>query len=225
MAKVRRAERPRAETALRRFLYSILAAAALSVSGCGGAPESGAIATRADVRVDDGREYVIETYYAGVADAVIRQTRPNGEINTSVLSGEDAASDEAESALEMERTVVLGHQFHAILLNFDEIAISARDGETTFAGETRRMREGYWPHGEGTARIVYASAGAEPEALVFNFAGVPEITVTLADWREDLPYRLTINDGSHTFDYTFTAIEQNAARPDWAPVVGSASTP
>lgn len=211
---------------MRRFLQTVLVAAALGVSACtGGAAESGPIATYADVRVDDGREYVIETYYAGVNDAVVRQTRPNGEINTTAIAAEDAASDAAEAALEMQNTIVLGHQFHAVLLHFDNIVISAHDGETTFAGETRRMREGYWPYGEGTARIVYAASGDRAEALVFNFAGVPEITVGLEAWREDLPYRLIINDGANTFAYTFTAIERNAARPDWAPVVGSASTP
>lgn len=210
---------------MKGFLQSILVAAAFALSGCADSAGGDAVLTRADVRVDDGRAYVIETYYAGVNDAVVRQTRPNGEINTTVIPTEVPASDEAERALEMQSTIVLGHQFHAILLHFDDIAISAHDGETTFGGETRRMREGYWPYGEGTARIVYAASGDQAEALVFNFAGVPEITVGLEAWREDLPYRLIINDGSHTFAYTFTAIERNAARPDWAPAAASASTP
>jgi hypothetical protein len=206
---------------VRQFFRTLAMSAALAISGCAatGGHFDGAIATRADVRVDDGRTYVIESYYAAIDDAAVRQTRPNGEINISAINGDHAwTSGSDQDGGDMLRTVVLGHQFHALLLHFDGILSNVREQEVVYNGRTHRARDGAWPFGEGAARLLIADE--RPVGMVFNFAGVPEITVMLDDWRvangTSLPHHLTIDDGTRSFDYSYTEIAPAAQRPAWA---------
>lgn len=118
----------------------------------------------------------------------------------------------------MLRTIVLGHQFHALLLNFDAVHTNVRDGEITYLNQLRTTRDGDWPY-VGVSHLVRSAAG-DPEAFVFNYEGAPEIHVAFSDWRdadgERLPFHIVINDGSNAFDYSFTVIDTQAAAPDWA---------
>jgi hypothetical protein len=173
------------------------------------------------VSVSNGRTYVLETYYGGATHAAVRQTRPTGEVNTSIISGDRAFTSAApdEDGGQTLRTAVLGHQFHALLLNFDTIHSNVRTGEIEFAGERRATRDGDWPYG-GVSHIVLGTAPDRPMAFVFNYAGAPEISVAFSDWRavggETLPFHIVIDDGSNRYDYSFTVVATDAAAPDWA---------
>lgn len=192
------------------LVRTLCALALVALSAC--ASTNGGVLTSADVSVSNGRTYTIETYYTAPDHAAVRQTRPNGEINTSIIAG-DAQSPEDGGA--MLRTIVLGHQFHAVLTRFDTVLSNARSGEIEYAGERRATREGDWPYG-GTVRLVQSANGGHPEAFLFNMTGAPEVRVVFSDWRGALPYHLVIDDGSNSYDYTFTAVRLDAAAPDWA---------
>jgi hypothetical protein len=191
----------------------LFAAIALLATGCSMADTPApvmAIVTTADVSVSNGRRYVIDTYYAATDDAAVRQTRPNGEINISVVEGERAWTNGSdEDGGDMLRTIVLGHQFHALLMNFDSIAANVHDEGSARVGD--------WPYG-GTLRMT--RSGARAEGFVFNFAGAPEIRVTFSEWGivngVDTPFHMRIEDGSDTYEYAFTRVERTGSRPDWA---------
>ncbi len=194
---------------LKILVRTLCALAVAALSAC--ASTSGGVLTSANVSVSNGRTYTIETYYTAPDRAAVRQTRPNGEVNTSVVAG-DAQSPEDGGA--MLRTIVLGHQFHAVLTRFDTVLSNVRSGEVEYAGEQRATREGDWPYG-GTVRLVQPADSDHPEAFLFNMTGAPEIRVTFSDWRRDLPFHMVIDDGSNSYDYTFTAVTLDAPAPDW----------
>src|SRR5262249_23108343 len=152
------------------------------------ASTSGGVLTSANVSVSNGRTYVLETYYADAEHAAVRQTRPTGEVETSVIAGEQTTP--ADGGL-MLRTIVLGHQVHALLLHFDTIPANVRDGEAEFGGARRATRDGDWPYG-GVVQLVQAANGGHPEGFVFHPAGAPEIRIAFSDWRGELPFHMVI---------------------------------
>jgi hypothetical protein len=192
---------------------------AFALGACATASSSSGVLTSANVSVSNGRTYMLETYFAAVDQAAVRQTGPAGEAQTSIIAGARAwtSATPGEDGGQMLRTIVLGHQFHALLLNFDAIHSNVRDGEIDYAGERRATRDGDWPYG-GVSRLI---SGAErAEAFVFDFEGAPEIRVTFSDWRDEggemPPHHMVIDDGSNTYDYSFTVIDTDAQAPDWA---------
>lgn len=210
------------DSALRSVGRSLIALALFALGACATAPQaSGGILTSANVSVSNGRIYVLETYFGSATQAAVRQTRPTGEVQTSTLSGDRAwtSASPDEDGGPMLRTIVLGHQFHALLMNFDAVHGDIRDGEIEYAGERRATRDGDWPYG-GVSRLVRTSAGDGADAFVFNYSGAPEIRVAFSDWRdaagEILPFHIVIDDGSNTYNYSFTVVATDAAAPDWA---------
>lgn len=198
----------------------MLAAALFVSAACATAPEANGVLTSASVSVSNGRSYTLETFFAATDRAAVRQTRQSGEVQTSIISGVRAFTSASpnEDGGQMLRTVVLDHQFHALLLHFDAIHGNVRNGEVEYAGQRRAARVGDWPYG-GTSQLVPTASG-RVEAFVFNYEGAPEIRVALADWRAvggaALPFRMSIDDGSNIYDYSFTTIETDATTPDWA---------
>lgn len=206
---------------MRSLGRSLIALALLALGACATAPQaSGGILTSANVSVSNGRIYVLETYFGSATQAALRQTRPTGEVQTSTVSGDRAWSSASpdEDGGPMLRTIVLGHQFHALLMNFDAIHSNLRAGEIEYAGERRASRDGDWPYG-GVSHLVPGATPDRPTAFVFNYSGAPEIHVAFSDWRdaggEALPFHIVIDDGSNTYNYSFTVIATDAAAPDW----------
>jgi hypothetical protein len=200
----------------------LIGLALLVLAACATAPaRNDSVLTSANVSVSNGRTYVLETYYGGAMHAAVRQTRPSGEVNTSTITGDRAFTSTApdEDGGQMLRTIVLGHQFHALLLNFDAIHTNLRVGEIEYAGERRATRDGDWPYG-GVSHLVLGATPDRPTAFVFNYSGAPAIRVAFSDWREAgggvLPFHIVIDDGSNRYDYSFTVIATDAAPPDWA---------
>lgn len=199
--------------------FVLVAALFVSVA-CATGPKTNGVLTSASVSVSNGRTYTMETFFAAADRAAVRQTRQSGEVQTSVISGARAFTSASpnEDGGRMLRTIVLGHQFHALLLHFDAIHGNVRGGEVRYAGHRRVTSVGDWPYG-GTSKLVRTASGSA-EAFVFNYEGAPEIRVALSDWRDvgggALPFRMAIDDGSNVYDYSFTAIETNATAPDWA---------
>jgi hypothetical protein len=207
---------------LRSLGRSLIGLALLALAACATAPQADSgVLTSANVRVSNGHTYVLETYYQNAHRAAVRQTRPNGEVEVSAILGTLAMTRArpGEVGDQMLRTIVLGHQFHALLLNFDAVHSNARVGEIAYGGERRATRDGDWPYG-GVSHLVLGAVPDRPTAFVFNFSGAPEIRVAFSDWRdaggETLPFHIVIDDGSNTYDYSFTVIATDASAPDWA---------
>ncbi|QGZ95716.1 hypothetical protein [Terricaulis silvestris] len=206
---------------LRSLGRSLIALALLALGACATPQGSSGILTSANVSVSNGRTYVLETYFAAADHAALRQTRPNGEVQISGILGTLASTSAAPDEVggQMLRTIVLGHQFRALLLNFDAIHNNLRAGEIEDAGERRATRDGDWPYG-GVSHLVLGAAPDRPTAFVFKYTGAPEIRVAFSDWREaggeTLPFHIVIDDGSNRYDYSFTVIATDAAAPDWA---------
>jgi ketosteroid isomerase-like protein len=202
---------------------AVLAAALLATPAAhaSDACDPAAIVTSADVRVSDGARYTLETFF-NVSDIMAtRQTRPNGEVNVMALEGPTIwTSGATQQGGDLERTLTLGHQFHALLLNFDGLVGNARTADVSYRGATRIARVGDWPYGQGEVQLIMNRANTRPDALMMMFPGMgARIEIAFSNWRRvngtSLPHRLSINDGSRTFDYRFTRIQTAPVSPNW----------
>lgn len=207
--------------ALRGATFAVALIAMPTMAHASDACAPDAIVTSADVRVSDGLRYTLETFF-NVSDVVAtRQTRPNGEINVMALEGPTIwTSGSAEQGGDMERTLTLGHQFHALLLHFDDLVTNARTAEVSYRNQARNARVGDWPYGQGEAQLIMNRGNTRPDALRMVFPALDTtIEVTFSNWRRvngtSLPYRLNIDDGRRTFDYRFTRVETAPTMPNW----------
>lgn len=206
-----------------RGVSAVLFAAALLVPLDAEASDTcspAAIVTSAEVRVSDGLRYRMESFFNAADIAATRQTRPNGEINLLAIEGPTAwSSGSAENGGDMERTLTLGHQFHALLLHFDDLVRDPRNAEIAYRAGVRHARVGEWLYGEGAAQLIFNRAGNRAEALILSFPGRPPIEITFSNWRHisgtPLPHRLHIDDGQRQFDYRFTRIDISDRTPNW----------
>lgn len=179
-----------------------------------------AIVTSARVQASDGKHYVMEAYYSAPEITALRQVDDDGAL---VIAAEGPRAwsnqDTGDADDDALRSMALGHQFHALLLHFDEIVPNARDSAVTYRGAERQGRIGTWPYGEGDVRLVYQRGGTRVEALILTFPERPEIVVTFAGWRsiggQHVPFRATINDGQRTFSYAFTSVSLAPRTANW----------
>ena len=164
-----------------------------------------AIVTGADVTVSDGSGFRTESFYRSKDSAAIRHLDDRDRI-VAVEGPIGWASDgeRAESGSDFYKLFALGHQYHALLMEFDIIAANVGEGsKVEFDGEMREATSGDYPYG-GTVHLVRGEDESRPAGLRFDF---PEDTVIIAsflDWREQndrvLPYHIRIDDGERTFD-------------------------
>jgi hypothetical protein len=179
-----------------------------------------AIYTRADVVVSDNSIFTTESYFQSSQAAAIRHIRENQQI--IVAEGPFSwirIADESRLGSEFHRGFALGHQYHALLLHFDEIVTNPRQTEQiAFRGGNYQARSGDFPN-DG---VVHLIDGVDPQraaGFIFEFPDDLVISVSLSDWRQvgerELPFNALIDDGERTFDYRYTSVVVEPRSPLW----------
>jgi ketosteroid isomerase-like protein len=176
------------------------------------------IATTADVTVSDGSAFRTESYYQSKSSAAIRHL-DDGDRLVAVEGpfGWARSEEEAELGPDFYKLFALGHQYHALLLEFDDIVDNVRQASNIeFGGELREARSGDYPYG-GTVHLVQGEDASRPAGLRFDFPGNTVILAAFLDWREQdgmsLPRHVRIDDGERTFDYRYTSIAVTSGSP------------
>lgn len=184
----------------------------LSTIGADGKRVSiGTVRAAAHVTASDGLEFDVVTVFHDHQRAIFQQAYESGTATVGIdgkyywiFDGEI----EAEGA-QIHEAIVLGHQFHAQLLFFDELngpLGAASEGE--FDGRpclSYTGPSGHSLHVDAKTRL--------PVALVWIREGAADVKTTFDDWRKvdgiDLPFVATIDDGERTFTYRFSSVTFN----------------
>jgi hypothetical protein len=179
-----------------------------------------AIMTKADVSVSDGSAFRTESYYRSKDSAAIRHIDDRDRM-VAVEGPIGWASDGEKSAAgsDFYKLFALGHQYHALLLEFDNIAANVReDSQVEFVGEMHAAASGDYPYG-GTVHLVQDKDASRPAGLRFDFPDDNVIVAAFLDWREVdggmLPYHVRVDDGERTFEYRYTSIGIAPRLPSW----------
>ena len=178
-----------------------------------------AISAAADVLVSDGSSFSVETYFQSREFSAIRHL---GESERLVAVegpyGWAKVGEKAELGSGFNKLFALGHQFHALLLHFDEIVGATRQGDVHFGAGLHQATTGDYPYG-GSVHLIHGDEESRPMGIVFEFPGDTVISVEFSDWRAAderwLPYQLSIDDGERTFKYRYTDIDLTARSPLW----------
>jgi hypothetical protein len=172
------------------------------------------------VSVSDGSKFRTESYYRSKDNAAIRHLDDRDRI-VAVEGPIGWASDGEKSAAgsDFYKLFALGHQYHALLLEFDNIATNVReDTQVEFAGDMRTATSGDYPYG-GTVHLVRGEDASRPAGLRFDFPDDNVIVASFLDWRETddrvLPHHVRVDDGERTFDYRYTRVDISRASPLW----------
>ena len=199
------------------FIAVFMAASAHATDAC--SPVS--IVTAADVSASDGLRYQTETLFHSRENTSFQQHRDGGTITVAVEGPISWSAEDDKSAIggEFQKLFALGHQFHAMLLQFDEIMDDVQPSEVIgFKGGEHSGVSGQYPYG-GVAHIVNGETPSRPLGMVFEFPGRGPITTEHADWRKvgdiELPFQIIIDDGERLFDYRYTKIETANNSPLW----------
>lgn len=179
-----------------------------------------AITSTADVSVSDGSEFRTESFYQSKDSAAIRHLDHRDRI--VAVEGPIAWAREGERSQvgsDFHKLFALGHQYHALFLEFDVITGNNReDSQVDFGGEIRKATSGDYPYG-GTVHLVRGEDPSRPAGLRFDFSEDSVITASFMDWREQddrmLPYHIRIDDGERIFDYRYTSIAVSSKSALW----------
>jgi len=199
----------------RTIFTATLAILAIPVSAlANNACPTPAIATTAAVTTSYGAEYEVRTSYRAANDAVtqfIRDTPTTIAVEGPLVwtrsdAGETIAGD-------AERRFAIGHQYHALLLHFDDIMENVRpETEIPFGEKTRHGRTGDYPSG-GEVSLIDGDAPNKPAGLLMMLPDESPIAITFEDWRVAtsagvaLPHRILINHEDNIFTYIYSSIE------------------
>jgi ketosteroid isomerase-like protein len=179
-----------------------------------------AIRTLATVEVSDGSAFTTETFFRSADQAVIRHR--DETLQTVAVEGPLAwisRGDKARLGDDALKRFAMGHQYHALLLHFDELVEGVRPRpDLNFGGVERPARGGGFPHG-GTVYEVAGDDPSRPLGMRFELPETPPIEVRFGDWRavggHSLPYLVQVDDSSLRFDYRYEEIELDDRPPGW----------
>ncbi len=173
-----------------------------------------AIDTVAEVTTSYGAEYKVRTTYRSANDLVTQFV--NDTTTTLAVEGPDVwvQSDSSDNiGGDAERRFSLGHQYHAMLMHFDDIMENVRPAtDILFNGEIHQGRIGNYPTG-GEISLVDGTADNQPAGLVMLLPDESPITITYGDWRMiasgtvSLPHQVVINHDENIFTYNYTTID------------------
>lgn len=182
----------------------------------------GAIETAADVSVSDGSTFSVQSLFQSKDAAAHRQISAASEmlISTEGPIGWVRIDDATVAATASHKQFALGHQFHALLLHFDDIVENPRDSSVVkFIDRERRARTGDLPYG-GVAHLIQGDIDDRAAGMVFEFpnAAAP-IIVIFKDWRTvdgiPAPFAIEIDDGERLFKYQYVQIDIGKKSPLW----------
>lgn len=193
-------------------LTCIAASPALGSDACG----TRAIETRASVAASDGSAFTTRSWFKARDVAAIAHPDNDQIVAVEGPLGWVSRGDRARLG-DAFRGFALGHQYHALLRHFDEIAgevqaVSGIEvGSTTYSG-----RRGTMPTG---GHVTLLGGAPHPAGLLFELPDNAPMQVTFDDWRKIgdivLPYLVRIDDGTRVFDYRYTHIALDARDPEW----------
>jgi ketosteroid isomerase-like protein len=176
--------------------------------------------TRADVTASDGKSYAAVTHFQSAdtsAVAMIDESTRTFAVEGPL--GWAADGDRSSLGSNHFKVFALGHQYHAMLLYFDDIVIEPYPSDSIpYGGESRTGVSGAYPYG-GTVHLVYGLDEFRPAGIVLELPDAEPITATFSDWREIeeqlLPYSVDIDDGERRFEYRYTDIDLGPASAGW----------
>ncbi len=178
-----------------------------------------AIIASADVSVSDGSAFRTEALFHSREAAAIRHIREPDQLVTVegprswYRVGGRTGYGEA-----FHKVFALGHQYHAFLLHFDELADDIRPTQIEFGGEERAALAGNYPYG-GLVQMVTGDAPGRPAGMRFEFEGTPPIDVSFGDWLEHsgqvLPFLAIVDDGERRFEYRYDRVVIEDRSPLW----------
>lgn len=203
-----------------RFASLLFFAAIAGVTWASDACSSRAILTSADVTVSDGSAFKTQSFFQSRDAAAIRHIRDTDQmVAVDGPVGWASVDGRSQAGTGFYRIFALGHQYHAFLLHFDELADNPRKtDELIFRGKAHRAQSGDYPYG-GTVHLVEGDESQRPVGLLFEFPETAGIEVTFSDWQKvggaELPYRVEIDDGDRVFDYRYSSIETAPNSPLW----------
>ncbi len=179
-----------------------------------------AVFTAAEVSVSDGTSFRTESYFHSANAAAIRHIFDEEQL-VAVEGPVTWAQrgEEAEAGSDSYQEFALGHQYHALLLFFDEISSNVRRTDRIpFAGVARSGLIADFPSG-GRILLVDGDHQHRPAGFVFELPDHERFAAEFADWRQlgelDLPFSVQIDDGERTFHYRYTEIEVGSRNPLW----------
>lgn len=208
---------------MRAAALPIVLIALVAYASCGAASDACSqlsITTAARVEVSDGSTFNTESFYQSADTSAIRHI--DDEIQIVAVEGPvawAARGGKTQTGGDNLKNFALGHQYHALLLHYDEVvsAIAPREN-IAFGGAVRGGKSGDLPFG-GKLALIQDGEETRPAGLLFELPDTPPIEVHLKDWRDSngrtLPFHVQIDDGSRRFDYFYTKIEITEASPIW----------
>lgn len=179
-----------------------------------------AIYTAADVSVSDGSAFRTESYFRSRDEAAIRHI----DSDQQVVAVEGPLSwmqrgDKSRLGGAFEKNFALGHQYHALLLHFDDIVENTYDTENIeFGGRLHSAKTGENPYG-GTLHLIDGDDRNRPAGMLFEIPDSPPIETQFSDWRTNgeyvLPHHIRVDDGQLTFDYRYTTVDRSPQALTW----------
>lgn len=170
--------------------------------------------------VSDGSHYATETLFHTKQNTAFKLIRDTATTTIAVEGPFSWISDgdKTESGGEFQKLFALGHQFHALLLDFDSIMGNVRPATGVDFIPPDGSISGDYPFG-GIVHLIAGDDPARPLGMVFDFPERGPITTTHADWRRvdgvDFPFQITIDDGERVFDYRYTEVDISPKSPLW----------
>ncbi len=178
-----------------------------------------AIVAAAEVDVSDGGSFRVESYYHTKDNMAVRHVYPSSLVRTSAIEGPltwSATDDRASLADKDTALFALGHQFHALLVDFNRLVPDAAGTVVPFEGKNEPARQGRFPYGGSIALI---GGGDRPTGMLLRLPEGPDIRVRFSDWRQfdglALPYDLVVDDGERTFAYRYSYVDPSPRPPTW----------
>lgn len=195
--------------------FAIAAPIAAASDACSGR----AIVATANVSVSDGSTFRTEALFHSREAAAIRHVRePKQLITVEGPRSWYRVGDEVGYGEDFHKIFALGHQYHAFLLHFDELADDVEATRIEFDGRERSALAGAYPYG-GRVYMVTGDVPGRPAGMRFEFQGSAPIEVIFTDWHDDagqaLPFLAIINDGERRFEYRYDEVLIEQRSPFW----------
>lgn len=179
-----------------------------------------AILTSADVTVSDGSAFEIQSYFHSKEATAIQHIRD--ETQTVAVEGPlgwARRGDDTQAGGDAYKQFALGHQYHALLLYFDDIVSNVRQqSEVPVRGTTYTTVAGDYPFG-GTLHRIDDESKERPAGMILVLPDAGPIDMFFLDWKSngqlELPFHVRIDDGERVFDYRYTRIEVAPRSPLW----------
>ena len=181
---------------------------------------STAIVTAADVAVSDGTAFSTRSYFhSSDFDAIRHIDDTDRIVAVEGPFGWAQSGDSFKTGEGFYKRFALGHQYHALLLHFDEIVDSVQPArDINIGGKPRDGKSGPFPYG-GVLHLLDGDSNGRPAGLVLEIPDSTPITATFLDWHKvgdiDLPKRVQVDDGQRIFDYSYTEIDVEPRSPTW----------